>query len=85
MKSDNEEQANRKATVKIGTKPQSKVTQMFNKNPNQKANNQAFNEPEPIKPKMTIDSIPKQLIEEIVEKYFKQAKQKYEKKQQNLV
>lgn len=34
--------------------------------------------------KMTIDDVPKELIEEIVEKYFKDAKAKYEKKQQNL-
>lgn len=33
---------------------------------------------------MTIDDVPKELIEEIVEKYFKDAKAKYEKKQQNL-
>jgi hypothetical protein len=28
----------------MGNKPQSKVTQMFNKNQNQKGNNQAFTE-----------------------------------------
>lgn len=38
---------NRKTTVKLGTKPQSKVAQMFNKNSNNqnKVNSQPANEP----------------------------------------
>lgn len=57
---------------------------MFNKNVNQKANSQAISEPEPIKSKMTVKDIPQELIEELVNMYFNDAKQKYQKKQQNL-
>ena len=71
--------------MKLGTKPQSKVAQMFNKNPNQKTNNQTDTEPEPVKSKMTVKDIPQELIEELVNMYFCDAKQKYQKKQQNLV
>lgn len=44
-----------------GTKPQSKVTQMFNKNNKNSNNSQSPNPlPEPLKPqKMSIDDIPK--------------------------
>lgn len=72
--------------MKLASKPQSKVTQMFNKNT--KTSPQTLSEPikeESSKSKkMGIDDVPKELIEEIVEKYFKEAKGKYEKKQQNL-
>jgi hypothetical protein len=43
---------------------------MFNKNSNQKTNNQAVTEPEPVKSKMTVKDIPQELIEELVNMYF---------------
>ena len=53
----------RKATVKMTNKPQSKVTQMFNKNPDKKNNSQTTEETTlkgtATSKKLTIDDVPK--------------------------
>lgn len=56
----------RKATVKLTNKPQSKVTQMFNKNPDKNNTNQTTEETTlkgtSTSKKLTIDDVPKELI-----------------------